>query len=440
MYRSIPVSTARLRAAPRGRELRHGPRHLPVVAGAVAAAAGAVVLVGWWLGIDALKSIVPGVLTMKVNTAIAFVLLGTGMLLRARGSRAAAAPLLAVIVLSSVVGSQYLLGHDLGVDQWLFREAPDQIGTFQPNRMAPLTVICFLLIGTGLLLIGRRGAERVAPGLFLGALVIAFGGILDATFEPTSPTLLTIYTQMAVVTAAGFMAVSIGALGLLPGGGPFAGFEGPSASARLARRLLLASVVVPTVLTWLRLAGEDAGFYDHHYGASLVVLGTVIFLAAVIRQAARATQRSEAARQRLLEERDRFFDASSDMLATADADGHFIRLNPAWTETLGYDLDELKARPFVEFVHPDDRVATNAETARQINEGQTVLNFKNRYRHRDGSYRWLEWTSTPSSDGSRLYGDGPGHHRAQGGRSAPRGGAGAGSGSEAAPGSGPSTD
>jgi PAS domain S-box-containing protein len=149
--------------------------------------------------------------------------------------------------------------------------------------------------------------------------------------------------------------------------------------------------------------GQDAGFYDSNYGASVVVLGTVILLAAVIRQAARATQRSEAARQRIVEERDRFFDVSSDMLATANADGYFIRLNPAWTETLGHDLDELKARPFVEFVHPDDRDATNAEAARQIQQGQTVLSFQNRYRHHDGSYRWLEWTSTPSADGTRLY-------------------------------------
>ena len=403
MTLSMPVGRVRVPPAAPSREPQHGLRHLPAVAAAVAVAVGAVVLVGWWLGIDELKSIVPGVLTMKVNTAIAFVLLGTGMLLRARGSRVAVVPLAAVVVLSSLVGSQYLLGRDLGVDQWLFRELPGQIGTLQPNRMAPLTVVCFLLIGTGLLLVGRRGAERIAPPLFLGALVIAFGNILDASFEPTSPTILTMYTQMAIAAAALFMVLSMGAMSLLPAGGLFAGFAGTSASAQLARRLLVASVLVPTVLTWLWLRGEDAGFYDLHRGASIVVLGTVIFLAAVIRQTTRLTQRFEAARQRVLEERDRFFDVSSDMLATANADGSFIRLNPAWTETLGYDLDELRARPFVDFVHPDDRDATNAEAARQVDQGETVVNFANRYRHRDGSYRWLEWTSTPSADRTRLY-------------------------------------
>jgi PAS domain S-box-containing protein len=403
MAPSIPMSTMRRAAAVSGRELRHRLGYVPGIAATVAIAVGVVVLLGWWLGIDALKSIVPGVLTMKVNTAIAFVLLGIGMLLRARGSHAAVLPLAAVIVLSSVVGSQYLLGRDLGVDQWLFRELPGQIGTIEPNRMAPMTVICFLLIATGVLLVGWRGAERAASALFLGALVISFGNVLDESFEPTAPTFLTAYTQMSLTAAAVFMVVGIGAMNLLPDGGLFIGFAGASTSARLARRLLIASVLVPSVLTWLWLVGEDAGFYDPHQGASLVVLGTVVFLAAVIRQATRGTQRSEVARQRVLEERDRFFDVSSDMLATANADGYFIRLNPAWTETLGYDLDELKARPFVDFVHPADREATNAEVARQVRLGQTVLSFANRYRHRDGSYRWLEWTSTPSADKTRLY-------------------------------------
>jgi PAS domain S-box-containing protein len=91
------------------------------------------------------------------------------------------------------------------------------------------------------------------------------------------------------------------------------------------------------------------------------------------------------------------------MLATASAGGTFVRLNPAWTAVLGYELDELMSRPFVEFVHPDDVAATNLEVVRQIDEGKSVLNFQNRYRHRDGSYRWLEWTSSPSADGALLY-------------------------------------
>ncbi len=382
------------------------PRRLPdlsTIAAMVSVVIGVIVLVGWWLGIDTLKSIVPGLLTMKVNTAIGFVLLGGGMLFRVRGRPVALVSLLGVIVLSALVGSQYLLGRDLGIDQWLFRELPGQVGTVNPNRMAPMTIVCFLLLGTGVLLVTRRGMERITSAFFIGALVISCLGVLDAAFGAPTPTLLAGDTQMALVTAATMIIASVGALDLVPGGGPFAPFAGQSASARLARRLFVASVLVPIALMWLWLTGEDRGLYGPEYGASLVVIGTVVVLTAVTHYSARAMQHSEAARERALEERDRFFDVSIDMLATANAEGYFIRLNPAWTTTLGYKLDELRGRPFIDFVHPADRAATNAAATRQLGEGEAVLNFQNRYRHRDGSYRWLEWTSTPSTDGTRLY-------------------------------------
>ncbi|HEX7471595.1 MAG TPA: EAL domain-containing protein [Candidatus Limnocylindrales bacterium] len=400
---SITVNSLRARRSPPDLDVWRGRRDLPTIAAGISIAVGAVVLLGWLLGIDTLKSIVPGWPTMKVNAAIAFILLGSAIRLRSRGNDLAFVPIVAVIVLSAAVGVEYLLGRDLGVDQWLFRELPGQVGTIDPNRISPMTVICLLLIGTGLLLAAWHRMARVAAVLLMAALTIAFFNILDASFEPTTRTLFTAYTQMALITAIPILVVSAGALTLLPGGGPLVSFAGASASAALARRMLAAAVVVPVALTGLWLMGESAGVYGPRYGASLVVLGTVGLLAVVIHQAARATERSEAIRQRMLEERDRFFDVSIDLLATINADGRFVRLNPAWTETLGYDLAELRASPFLDFVHPDDRLATRAAAARQVELGQTVLEFQNRFRHSDGSYRWLEWTSRPSADGTRLY-------------------------------------
>ena len=387
---------------------RSGLNGLPTVAGGVAVAVGIMVLLGWLLGLDILKSIVPGLLTMKVNTAIAFVLLGIGMLLSARANtardrRAAVLPVAAVLVLAALVGSQYLIGRDLGIDQWLFREPPGQVGTFQPNRMSPMTVIGFLLLGTGIILATVRRATRLVPALLLGALLLAALNVLDVVFEAGAPSLLAGYTQIALTTALTMIVVSIGTMGLLPAGGPLEALVGPSASARLARRLMVASLVVPVLLAWLRLQGEALGLHGTRHDASLMILGTFVFLALMILRSSRSSQRTETARQAAFEERDRFFDVSIDMLATATADGYFVRLNPAWTAALGYELDELKSRPFVEFVHPDDVAATNLDLARQIDEGKAVLNFQNRYRHRDGSYRWLEWTSSPSADGALVY-------------------------------------
>lgn len=83
-----------------------------------------------------------------------------------------------------------------------------------------------------------------------------------------------------------------------------------------------------------------------------------------------------------------FFNQSLDMICIANLEGYFELLNPAWKTTLGWTPRELQARPFAEFVHPDDRPATLAEVAK-LGRGGVVVRFENRYRCRDDSYRWL---------------------------------------------------
>jgi PAS domain S-box-containing protein len=89
---------------------------------------------------------------------------------------------------------------------------------------------------------------------------------------------------------------------------------------------------------------------------------------------------------------ERFFELSHDLLCIANFDGFFTRVNPSFERTLGYGAAELRRRPFLEFVHPDDVEATAGELASLARGGET-LSFENRYRCRDGTYRWLQWTS-----------------------------------------------
>lgn len=102
------------------------------------------------------------------------------------------------------------------------------------------------------------------------------------------------------------------------------------------------------------------------------------------------------------EELSRFFSMSIDMLAIAGFDGYFKRLNPAWEHTLGWTQAELRASPYLDFVHPEDREATVAE-ATKLSQGLDTIHFENRYRAKDGSYRWLSWTASQSVAEQLIY-------------------------------------
>ena len=85
---------------------------------------------------------------------------------------------------------------------------------------------------------------------------------------------------------------------------------------------------------------------------------------------------------------------SQDLIAVADFDGRFKRVNPAAQDILGYTEEELLARPYVDLVHPADRDSTAAE-ADALAQGKPTLSFENRYVRKDGSLRVLDWTTTP---------------------------------------------
>ena len=95
---------------------------------------------------------------------------------------------------------------------------------------------------------------------------------------------------------------------------------------------------------------------------------------------------------------ERFFDLSLDMLCIAGVNGYFKHVNESFQRTLGWTVEELTARPFVDFVHPDDVAATVEEVTKLAAGGQTIF-FKNRYRCSNGSYRHLLWTAVLESEG-----------------------------------------
>ncbi len=101
-------------------------------------------------------------------------------------------------------------------------------------------------------------------------------------------------------------------------------------------------------------------------------------------------------------DRDRIFTQSIDMLVVSSFDGYFKEFSPSVKQTLGWSPKEMLDRPFLDFVHPDDREATLRAVSDQ-SKGQTIHGFDNRYLCKDGTYKWISWNSFPNVEDQLMF-------------------------------------
>jgi len=213
----------------------------------------------------------------------------------------------------------------------------------------------------------RLGGPASTPAT-IGLALASFAGIF--VLRETDPNLIDAY-EILFVLPIGLLAIRFG-------------FRGGLAGALFG--LVLIGVA--------DLYDNDLGLTTEGYltrGVAFLLLGTLV--GAFVDE-----------RRKLEAQISRYYDASLDLLATADLNGRFTRVNRAWERTLGHSPETICSRPFIEFVHPDDREATIAETA-ALSDGsvrQTIA-FRNRGRSADGHYRWLEWNVSASPSEGVLY-------------------------------------
>jgi PAS domain S-box-containing protein len=144
---------------------------------------------------------------------------------------------------------------------------------------------------------------------------------------------------------------------------------------------------------------KELTLWDFKYyiiGALVFSLLETTLIVFFIVQRRRRRSAEESLRQKT-EELDQFFNVSLDLLGIANTNGYFLRLNPAWEKILGYTREELMAKRFLEFVHPEDLGRTQ-EAVSTLASQQKVIFFENRYRCKDGTYRWLQWNSAPAGN------------------------------------------
>ena len=181
------------------------------------------------------------------------------------------------------------------------------------------------------------------------------------------------------------------------------GSVGPGGT--LVRRLLPGAVAVFGAVGILRWQGEQHGLYGTKVGVVLMTAVAITGLAGLVWRFGRRLDQDESARLGTEQEQRRsarYVELARDLVCTAGFDGYFQQLNAAWTKALGWSESELRSRPFLEFVHPDDREQTESVAA-QLGTGGTTVDFVNRYEAKDGTWRWLDWSAIGDPEEGVIY-------------------------------------
>ena len=376
---------------------------VPRIASMVVFVVGCIVLTGWQLDLPALTSILPGMATMKANSALAFILCAISLWSlqnrqTKRSARLLANACAAVVLLIAVLTlGEYLSNQDFGIDQLLFQDHAAVTGTSFPGRMSPTTALNFLLISCALLLIDNRWSSWPNQSLTLTALIIASVAVIGYIYGVSSLYKIGAFASMALHTAITFIILSLGILCARPNRGLMSSFTGEGAAGILARRLLPAAIIVPILLGWLRLLGQQMGLYDTAFGTALLVLANVLIFSALIwwnahmlqwadverREAEKALMQTELRSRALIEN-------SRDGIALFAADGTILYGSPSTVQILGYSLDDFIGRNAFELIHEADHASVTERLTMSLQQPGAHIPVNARVRHKDGVWRWLD--------------------------------------------------
>ncbi|MEI6621537.1 MAG: EAL domain-containing protein, partial [Actinomycetes bacterium] len=399
-------------AAPDSRVVR-GYRLASQVIGWVVLGAGLLVLVvGWWLGVEPVRTPIPGAVAMKANTAFAFVLVGLSLVLYCRGRAKVVAVVSAclAILLGIVNLAEYLVGAEatrfdtlLGADLELVR----------PGRMAVLTAVCFAFLGVALvsLLFGRAVGLRQGIGVVVGAVSLSgvLGYILGNEYLTSwGPA----FSPIAFNTAALLLLLGPAVIMAEPTTGWARVISSPLLGGRLFRTGFLPLVVIIVVAisfteyVHVHLPGDNNELGDALSELSWLVLIFVLIGLLVVASISndRTDQKRQTAATKLSESEQRYrllAENATDVVWQSDADAVMVWVSPSIETVLGWAPEQLVGTSPIHLVHPDDTEVL-AQNRAATSSGRTVLPFELRLLTADGRYRWLSAQVRPimSADGA----------------------------------------
>ncbi len=246
---------------------------------------GVIIFIGWSFNIPILKSPGPGFPTIKFNSALCFILIGASLWLqqtkRINKRNRYIAQVLAVIVLliGLIAIIEHLLSLNLGIDQILFTEPSGALQTSSPNRIAFIGAIEYTLIGTALLIIDKKIHRHVpTQHLMILGSIISLMVLLGYLYDAPEFYQVSYYTATSIYAGIGFMLISFAVLIARPETGFMKVITNGEYGSIFGLRILFVLVIISIVFGWLRIFGQNLGYYDTAFGTVLYTLSVLIIL------------------------------------------------------------------------------------------------------------------------------------------------------------------
>lgn len=376
---------------------------------------GALVILGWALDLAALKTILPGLASMKANTALAFIFAGTSLLVsgelatRARKWVSQACAMVTALIGFATV-TEHLLGWNLGIDNLFFREAAIADDRINPGRMALRAAFALFFIGVAILLPkSRRGfwASQLLTILVLAFSIfglVGFGyGIspLDQ-FGPLS-------SAVAPHTTITFVVISVAILFAQAEGGMMSIVASDSSGGATARRLLPAAIVIPFFVGWLRVLGQQAGLYDTVFGTALFALASIMIFAFLIVLNSDLLTRQETERKRaeqavrhLSERLGIALESSLQGCQLIGYDWRYLYVNDAVAKQGRRAKEELIGHTMME-MYPGIQASELFAALQECMAQRTPKRIENEFAFPDGSTGWFDLSIEPVTEGIFIF-------------------------------------
>ncbi len=373
---------------------------------------------GWAAGVDALKSVVPGFSSRKVNTAIALAALGAALALTGMGRRyrpIADASAGAALIIGLLTLAEYAFGWDAGIDQLWFKDLASSPPA-APGRPAVATAAMATLLGVALLCAGRPALARGRTGAAVLAAVLAWATLTGYVFGPQALHEVALFDSVALHTAVLMLLVALGVLTADPVSRPIRTALTRSTGGVICRWLLPPAILAPPFFGWLLSRDGLLDFFPAQFdwalysaittvGSVWLILTLAHRITAVDAERSSATELSQALHNysvrlqrtagelRASEQRYRaVLEDQSDVISRYSSDGTLLVVNEAFCRLVGRPRETLVGHKWSPIPVAEDLPLIESELAR-LSPSNPVVTIENRIRAGDGRVRWVQFVN-----------------------------------------------